>query len=85
MKMIVSCVIVSIGLMVAPSMANAQEALAKSSGCLNCHAVNAKKVGPAFKEIAAKYQGNADAEAHAHDKALPGQRDIPRQGEWRTM
>ncbi len=41
----------------------AQEALAKSSGCLNCHAVDTKKMGPAFKDIAAKYKGKADAEA----------------------
>ena len=37
-------------------------ALAKSKGCLNCHALDQKKVGPAFKDIAAKYAGNADAE-----------------------
>ena len=41
----------------------AQEDLAKSSGCLNCHAVDAKKMGPSFKSVAAKYKGNADAEA----------------------
>jgi cytochrome c len=29
----------------------------KSKGCLNCHAVDAKKVGPSFKDIAAKDQG----------------------------
>ena len=40
-----------------------EEALAKSSGCLNCHAVDAKKMGPSFKEIAAKYKGKADAQA----------------------
>lgn len=43
--------------------ANATEALAKSSGCLTCHAIDAKKMGPSFKEIAAKYKGKADAEA----------------------
>jgi cytochrome c len=43
--------------------AGAQEALAKSSGCLNCHAVDSKKVGPALKDVAAKYKGKADAEA----------------------
>ena len=31
--------------------AAAQEALAKSSGCLNCHAVDTKKMGPAFKDV----------------------------------
>ena len=43
--------------------AGAQEALAKSSGCLNCHAVDTKKVGPSFKDVSAKYKGKADAEA----------------------
>jgi cytochrome c len=43
--------------------ASAQEALAKSSGCLNCHAVDTKKMGPAFKDVAAKFKGKADAEA----------------------
>jgi cytochrome c len=47
----------------AAGTASAQEALAKSSGCLNCHSVDAKKMGPAFKEVAAKYKGKADAEA----------------------
>jgi cytochrome c len=42
---------------------SAQEDLAKSSGCLNCHATDTKKVGPAFKDVAKKYKGNADAEA----------------------
>jgi cytochrome c len=43
--------------------AQAQEALAKEKGCLGCHAVDAKKMGPAFKDVAAKYKGKADAEA----------------------
>ncbi|HEY5309452.1 MAG TPA: c-type cytochrome [Casimicrobiaceae bacterium] len=43
--------------------ASAQEALAKSSGCLNCHSIDTKKMGPAFKDVAAKYKGKADAEA----------------------
>jgi cytochrome c len=36
----------------------------KSKGCLNCHAVDTKKVGPSFKDIAAKHksdQGASDA------------------------
>jgi cytochrome c len=45
------------------AQAQDQSALAKSSGCLNCHAVDTKKVGPSFKSVAAKYKGNADAEA----------------------
>ena len=47
----------------AAGAANAQEDKAKAAGCMNCHAVDTKKVGPSFKDIAAKYKGNADAEA----------------------
>lgn len=42
--------------------ANAAQALAKKSGCLKCHAIDRKKDGPAYKEVAAKYKGKADAE-----------------------
>jgi len=62
MKLILIVAATSIGLFAANS-AVAQEALAKSSGCLNCHAVDTKKMGPSFKEVAAKYKGKADAEA----------------------
>jgi cytochrome c len=44
-------------------VASAQEDLAKTNGCTNCHATDTKKVGPAFKDIAQKYKGKADAEA----------------------
>ena len=49
--------------LMAPAAANALEALAQSAGCLNCHAADTKKVGPSFKDVAAKYKGKADAEA----------------------
>jgi cytochrome c len=41
----------------------AAEALAKKSNCTKCHSVDKKKDGPSFKETAAKYKGQADAEA----------------------
>lgn len=41
---------------------SAAEGLAKKSGCLMCHSVTVKKVGPAYKDVAAKYKGNPDAE-----------------------
>ena len=40
----------------------ASEELAKKSGCMGCHDVAKKKVGPAFKDVAAKHKGEADAE-----------------------
>ena len=50
----------------------ASEAMAKADGCLNCHAVDTKKVGPAFKDVAAKYKGKADAEAMLVTKITSG-------------
>jgi cytochrome c len=55
--------LVAVAVLTAGGAARADEALAKSSGCLNCHAVDAKKMGPSFKETAAKYKGKADAQA----------------------
>ena len=72
MKVIAMAVVASIAL-AAAGAASAQEALAKSSGCLNCHAVDTKKVGPAFKDVAAKYKGQADAEAKLVDKLTKAQ------------
>ncbi|MCU7844273.1 MAG: c-type cytochrome [Candidatus Thiodiazotropha sp. (ex Monitilora ramsayi)] len=36
----------------------ANQTLAMQSGCLGCHKVDAKLVGPAFKDIASKYAGD---------------------------
>lgn len=41
--------------------ADAPPDVMKSKGCLNCHAVDTKKVGPAFKDIAAKHKDNKNA------------------------
>jgi cytochrome c len=41
--------------------AQADADLAQNSGCLNCHQVDAKLVGPGLKEIAAKYAGEDGA------------------------
>jgi len=43
--------------------ADAGADLAKAKGCLGCHAVAEKKIGPAYKDVAAKYKGNKGAEA----------------------
>jgi cytochrome c len=71
MKLIALTAAVLIG-WAAASVANAQEALAKSSGCLNCHAVDTKKMGPSFKDVAAKYKGKADAAATIETKLSTG-------------
>lgn len=51
------------GLMVAGNaMATDMPADGKAK-CGACHTIDTKKVGPAWKDIAAKYAGKADAEA----------------------
>ncbi|EJL93302.1 cytochrome c551/c552 [Herbaspirillum sp. CF444] len=46
--------------------------LAKSKNCMACHAVQTKIVGPAFKDVAAKYKGQKDAEDKLTQKVLKG-------------
>jgi cytochrome c len=40
----------------------AAEAIMKKSGCFKCHSVSREKDAPAYKKIAEKYKGKADAE-----------------------
>jgi len=35
--------------------------LAKAKNCMSCHAVDKKLVGPAYKDVAAKYKGDKGA------------------------
>lgn len=52
------------------AMANAD--LAKAKNCMACHAVANKLVGPAYKDVAAKYAGQKDAEAKLVTKVIKG-------------
>jgi len=54
--------------------AMAQDALQRASqnGCLDCHAVDKKLVGPAWKDVAKKYAGDASAEARLVEKVKKG-------------
>ena len=48
-------------LVITPFAVHANKALAEKSGCLGCHAAAVKLVGPAYKDVAAKYAGQPDA------------------------
>jgi len=50
----------------------AGQALAQKSGCMACHSVDKKIVGPGFKEVAAKYKGNKKAEEMLIAKVTKG-------------
>jgi cytochrome c len=43
--------------------AAAAQALARQNNCFKCHAVDKKKEGPAWKDVAAKLKTDKDAEA----------------------
>ena len=57
---------------VAAIPAQASEELAKKHNCFACHAVDKKLVGPAYKEVAAKYRAEKGAEARLLDKVKKG-------------
>lgn len=46
--------------------------LAQKNACTACHAVDKKLVGPSYKEVAAKYKGDAKAEAMLVEKVKKG-------------
>ena len=54
----------------APAQANAD--LAKAKNCMACHAAATKLVGPSYKQIAARYQGQKDAPALLAAKVVKG-------------
>ena len=58
--------------LLAAGTATANEELAKKSACTACHAIDKKLVGPAYKEVAAKYKGQKDAEAKLIEKVKKG-------------
>lgn len=62
MKTFVIAAIAAAGILMTGA-ASADEALAKKDGCLACHGIDKKTMGSAFKDIAAKYKGKADAQA----------------------
>ncbi|MCL1860842.1 MAG: c-type cytochrome [Proteobacteria bacterium] len=54
------------------SVAHADQALANAKGCMACHQIDAEKVGPPFRMVAKKYQGQKDALAKLPSKVLDG-------------
>ena len=71
--------VVILGLLVAfPVLAS--EELAKKHACFACHAVDKKMVGPAYKDVAAKYRADKDAPKKLAAKVKNGS-----QGVWGTV
>ncbi|MFZ2302033.1 MAG: c-type cytochrome [Gallionella sp.] len=73
MKSIIVSMVAAAGLMVAGSaLAADMPDLAKKNNCTACHAIDKKVVGPAFKDVAAKYKGDAGAKTKLATKIQKG-------------
>lgn len=70
MKLSPVIVLAVASLAAAPAFANAD--LAQKKGCLACHTVDKKVVGPSYKEVAAKYAGQKDAVDKLSQKVIKG-------------
>ncbi|MCX9157462.1 c-type cytochrome [Niveibacterium sp. 24ML] len=70
MKRILTIVAIAGVLSSGAALANAD--LAKAKNCMACHAVDKKVVGPAYKDVAAKYKGDKAAEAKLIEKVKKG-------------
>lgn len=68
---------ISVGLLFgSQAMANDGLALAQKNACLACHQVDKKVVGPAYKDVAAKYKGDKTAEAKLVKKVKEGGKGV---------
>lgn len=75
MKFVTVAALASV-MMVSAGQATADEALAKAKNCMTCHAVATKLVGPAYKDVAAKYKGDAGAAAKLAAKVKAGGKGV---------
>ncbi|HET9404617.1 MAG TPA: c-type cytochrome [Burkholderiales bacterium] len=56
--------------------AQASEKLAQASGCMACHSIDKKLIGPSYKDVAAKYRGNKGAEVELIKKVKAGGKGV---------
>lgn len=68
----VVAVVAGMAVITLASGAQAQEDLAKKHNCFACHAVDKKVVGPAYKDVAAKYRGDKNAPEKLFEKVKKG-------------
>lgn len=71
MKATLMGIVAAAALLVA-GQASADQALATAKGCMACHGVDKKLVGPAYKDVAKKYKGDKAAAGKLADKVMKG-------------
>lgn len=72
MKRVLFPALISVAALVSAAPAFADQALATSKNCMACHAVDKKLVGPAFKDVAAKYKSDKTAGDKLAQKVIKG-------------
>lgn len=72
MKAILEITAAAALLVAGQAVAADETALAQKSGCLACHQVAVKVVGPAYKDVAKKYAGDKGAQARLTDHVIKG-------------
>ncbi len=71
MKALLLTVLTAGSLMIA-GQAAADQALAQKSGCLACHGMDKQVLGPALKDVSAKYKGDKSAQGKLVEKVKKG-------------
>jgi len=71
-RMLLVCLAVGTMGAIVSNAALANADLAKAKNCMACHAIGSKVIGPAYKDVAAKYAGQKDAEDRLTQKVLKG-------------
>lgn len=75
MKHLIAASAATLSLLLAGTV-QADEKLAQANGCMTCHQLDKKVLGPSYKEVAAKYRGNAGAEAALVKKVKEGGKGV---------
>jgi cytochrome c len=70
-------IVAGLALVCVGAFAATPEEIETKAGCLACHSKDKKIVGPAYKDVAAKYRGDKGAEARLFEKVKKGS-----QGTW---
>jgi cytochrome c len=71
-KLLIALTAGMFGLAMQVAAAEDGAALAQKGGCMACHGVDKKILGPAYKDVAAKYKGQKDAEEMLIKKVKAG-------------
>ena len=72
MKHLLITIAVSAGLASGAVLAQSGPDVLKAKGCLGCHDMEKKKVGPAYKDVAAKYKGDMSKAGELANKIKEG-------------